>query len=203
MLLRAIGSVFNFLMRGAVFMAIAVLGGVWSAWWLTQSGTQLTAATQGPWVTWTVAGRMDADPYTRAHTVRLGLLPLNSTLALTYQAQSDTAGQRIHSSCVYAIDLSGLDAEWWSLAVFDDRGALIRNAADRYAINASTIMRDADGGARIVLAREAQPGNWLPTGGAGRLVLSLSVQDPRWVSAAGDDQGRGRALPEIRTLSCR
>ena len=203
MLLRAIASIVNFVMRGAVFLGIAVLGGFGSAWVMIHSGTQLTAATAGPWVTWTAAGRMDADPYTRAHTVRLGLLPLNSTLALTYQAQADGEGQRIHSSCIYAVDMSALDAEWWSLAVFDDKGGLIRNNANRYAFNSSTVLHDADGGTRVVLSREAQPGNWLPTTGAGRLILSLTVQDPRWVTAAVAEQGRSRSLPVIKTVSCR
>ena len=203
MLLRAIATVVNFLLRGAIFLGIAVLGGFGSAWVMIHSGSQLTAATAGPWVTWTAAGRRDADPSTRAHTVRLGLLPLNSTLALTYQAQLDGDGQRIHSSCIYTVDVSALDAEWWSLAVFDERGGLIRNSANRYAFNASTVLRDPDGGTRIVVSREARPGNWLPTSGAGRLVLSLTVQDPRWVTAAVTEQGRSRTLPEIRTVSCR
>ena len=209
MLFRAIASLINFIMRGAVFLAIAVLGGFGSAWVMIHSGSQLTAVTSGPWVTWTAAGRMDADPYTRAHTVRLGLLPLNSTLALTYQAQNDADGQRIHSSCVYSVDLSAIDAEWWSVAVFDDRGNLIRNKANRYAFNSSTVLRDSDGSTRVVLARDARPGNWLPTGGAGRLTLALSVQDPKWVSTAlnstgaGGDAGRGHALPVIQTISCR
>ena len=202
MILRAFAALFNFLMRGAVFLGIAVLGGFGSAWVMIHSGSQLTAATVGPWVTWTAAGRMDADPYTRAHTVRLGLLPLTSTLATTYQAQTDVAGQRIHSSCVYTVDVTGLDAEWWSLAVFDERGWLIRNNADRYAYNASTVLRDADGGARIVVGREARPGNWLPTAGAGRLVFSLTIQDPRWTTAAAEP-ARARQLPEIKTVSCR
>jgi hypothetical protein len=203
MILRAFAVIFNFIMRGAVFLGIAVLGGFGSAWVMIHSGSQLTAATAGPWVTWTAAGRMDADPYTRAHTVRLGLLPLTSTLATTYQAQTDAGGQRIHSSCVYAVDVSGLDAEWWSLAVFDERGGLIRNSADRYAYNTSTVLRDADGGTRIIVGREARAGNWLPTSGAGRLVLSLTVQDPRWTSAAVADPSRPRALPDITTVSCR
>ena len=203
MLLRAIATLVNFVMRGAIFLAIAILGGFGSAWVMIHSGSQLTAATVGPWVTWTAAGRADADPYTRAHTVRLGLLPINSTLALTYQAQTDGAGQRIHSSCVYAVDVTALDAEWWSLSVFDDKGSLIRNSADRYAFNTSTVQRDSDGSTWVVLSREARPGNWLPTTGAGRLMLSLTVQDPRWVAAAMAEQGRGRPLPLIRTLSCR
>jgi hypothetical protein len=203
MLLRAIASIVNFTMRGAVFLGIAVLGGFGSAWVMIHSGSQLTAATAGPWVTWTSAGRTDADPYTRAHTVRLGLLPLNATLALNYQAQTDAGGQRIHSSCVYTVDLTGLDAEWWSVAVFDERGGLIRNTANRYAYNSSTVLRDPDGGTRIALSREARPGNWLPTSGAGRLTLSLTVQDPRWIAGIAE-QGRSvRTLPDIKTISCR
>ena len=61
------------------------------------------------------------------------------------------------------VDVSALDAEWWSVAVFDDRGGLIRNSANRFAFNSSTVLRDSDGGARIVVSREARPGNWLPT----------------------------------------
>jgi hypothetical protein len=204
MLLRAVAALFNFVMRGAVFLGIAVLGGFGSAWVMIHSGSQLTAATVGPWVTWTAAGRMDADPYTRAHTVRLGLLPLTSTLATTYQAQTDAAGQRIHSSCVYSVDLSGLEVEWWSLSVFDERGGLIRNNPERYAYNSSTVLRDADGGTQIIIGREARAGNWLPTAGAGRLVLSLMIQDPRWTTiGTSPDSARARSLPEIKTISCR
>jgi len=203
MLLRAIATVVNFAVRGAVFLGIAVLGGFGSAWVMIHSGSSLTAATNGPWVTWTQAGRLDADPYTRAHTVRLGLLPLNSSLAMTFQAQSDAQGARIHSSCVYQVDVSKLDAEWWSLAVFDERGGLIRNSANRYAFNAATVLRDVDGGSRIMISRDARAGNWLPTAGAGRLVLSLLVQDPRWTAQGATDQVRTRTLPDIRTVSCR
>ena len=42
-----------------------------------------------------------------------------------------------------------------------------------------------------------------PSTGAGRIVLSLTVQDPRWVSAAVTDASRSRVLPEITTVSCR
>ena len=52
MLLRAFAAIFNFVMRGAVFLGIAVLGGFGSAWVMIHSGSQLTAATAGPWVTW-------------------------------------------------------------------------------------------------------------------------------------------------------
>jgi hypothetical protein len=163
-------------------------------------------------VTWPQAGRVDADPYTRAHTASLGLLPLNSSLSTTFHARLDSDGQRIHSSCEYALEFEALDAAWWSLAVFDEAGAVIPNPARRHAFNASTVVRDADGGATIVLAREARPGNWLPTRGAGNLTLAFTVQDPRWsrqtLEAApppgpGAPNGpKSRALPVVRKVNC-
>ncbi|MEQ1650595.1 MAG: DUF1214 domain-containing protein [Hyphomicrobiaceae bacterium] len=203
MLLRAIANFINLVLRGAVFLAIAVLGGFGSAWALIHSGSRLTAATSGQWVTWTAAGRADADPYTRAHIVRTGDLPLNTTLALSWRAQNDLDGNRIHSSCSYALDLSNLDASWWSLSVFDDRGQLIPNPANRHAFNSSTLVRDADGSALVILGRDARAGNWLPTAGAGRMTLVLQIQDPRWVAAALKETNRAKLMPVIRTVSCR
>ena len=78
-----------------------------------------------------------------------------------------------------------------SLAIFDEHGRLIPNAAERYAFTSDTI------------ARVARPGNWLPTRAAGRLVLVLTVLDPRdasLVTAAGPDAER---LPVIKRLDCR
>ena len=37
------------------------------------------------------------------------------------------------SSCEYSVETEALDAAWWSLAVFDESGNLIRNSAERYA----------------------------------------------------------------------
>ena len=71
-----------------------------------------------------------------------------------------------------------LDGAWWSLAAFDGQGRLIQNAAERYAFNSDTAMREPDGRAVITLARDARPGNWLPIGSASRVNLVLTVQDP-------------------------
>jgi hypothetical protein len=188
--------------RFAVFVAIALVGGFGSAWVMIHSGSRLSTQELGAWVAWPQSGRIDADPYTRAHTVRLGLLPLNTSLAQTYHAATDADGRRLHSSCEYAIEVDRLDAQWWSLAVFDQSGALIPNAAQRYAYNAATVVRETDGGATLVLARDARPGNWLPTRGAGNLTLQLTVQDPRWAQQMLDDADKVRVLPEIRRQGC-
>lgn len=201
-IVNAIVAFLGMVTRFALFLGVVVVGGFGSAWVMIHSGSPLSTAVEGPWVSWPQSGRVDADPYTRAHTASLGLLPLNASMSLTYHARNDETGARIHSSCDYAVDFEPIDAAWWSLTVFDDAGAAIPNAAERYAYNAATAMRDADGGASIILARDARPGNWLPTRGAGNLTLAFSVQDARWAQRSLDQKVASKGLPVIKKIGC-
>jgi hypothetical protein len=154
-------------------------------------------------MSWTSAGRADADPYTRAHFARLGTLQLTSEMSRTYMALTDSAGGRLHSSCDYIVEGREPGTSWWSLTVFDDRGELISNPAQRYSFTGQTIAMRPDGTFQVALARDVRPGNWLPTGGAGRLALVLETLDPGgtpMLASAGSDQKR---LPEIRRIQCR
>jgi hypothetical protein len=179
---------------------LAIGGGLGSAWYMVEAGSRLSTRSFGPWTTWTAAGRPDADPYTRAHTIRNGLLPLASTLELTFRAKADSRGGRLHAGCEYAIVMDSFDGAWWNLAAFDAQGRLIQNAAERYAF--SSDMREPDGRAVITLARDARPGNWLPSGSASRIHLVLTVQNPAYAAAV--HEGRAvKPLPEIQRTSCR
>jgi hypothetical protein len=200
--LKFFADVVALIVRFAVFLGIALVGGIGSAWVMIHDGSRLSTVRQGPWVSWPSAGKIDADPYTRAHTVRVGLLPLNPSLALTYHARADDEAQRLHSSCDYLVDLDGVDAQWWSIAAFDDAGRSIANTAQRYAFNTTTITRDGAGKISVVLARDARPGNWLPTAGAGNVTLAFTVQDPKWTQQSLDDQSKPRVLPTIRKIGC-
>ena len=185
-----------------VFAALAVGGGAGTAWYMIEAGSSLSTRTFGPWTAWTVAGRPDADPYTRAHTARNGLLPVSSTLELTFRAKTDSRGGRLTSSCDYTIILQDPEPAWWSLAVFDGQGRLVQNGAERYAFNNRTVMREPDGRIAVGVARDARPGNWLPSGRSGRIVLVLTVQDAAF-AANVNDAGQARALPEIQRAGCR
>lgn len=177
-------------------------GGGFTAWYMIEAGSRLSTRSSGPWVTWTAAGRPDADPYTRAHTVRNALLPISSTLEVTYRAKADSRGGRLHAGCEYVIVMPGLEGAWWSLAAFDSEGRLIQNAAERYAFTSDTVMREPDGRAVITLARDARPGNWLPIGGSSRVNLILTVQDPVYAAAVYEG-GSTRPLPPIQRVACR
>jgi hypothetical protein len=185
-----------------LFAVLAVAGGFGSSWYMVEKGSFLTTRAYGPWVVWTAAGRADADPYTRAHFARRGTLPVSTSIALTYEAIIDSDKQRLHSACDYAIEGEEPSAAWWSLTVYDEQGRLIENAAERYSYNSATLMRAPGGRFSITLARNARPGNWLPTGDAGRLTLVLSIEEAQ-VSGPGQEEAGGERLPRIRRLACR
>lgn len=183
------------------FLLVAIVGGLGSSWWMIEKGSALTTRVSGPWVTWTTAGRADADPYTRAHFLRRGVLPVSTALEQTYEANTDSDGQTLFSSCEYVIEGDEPSAAFWSLAVFDDAGRIIPNTADRHSFNSSSVLRAPTGGLDIVLSRSARPGNWLPTGGAGRISLVLSVEEANSTdrrTVASTDR-----LPAIRRITCR
>ena len=192
----------NALIKIIVLAGLALAGGAGSAWYMIEAGSRLSTRSFGPWTTWINAGRPDADPYTRAHTARNGLLPVSSTLEVTFRAKTDSEGGRLTSSCDYAVTMQGPEPAWWSLAVFDGQGRLIQNGADRYAFNIQTAMREPDGRATIVVARDARAGNWLPSGRSGRIVAVLTVQDAGFIAALNDGNA-AKALPEIRRTGCR
>ena len=185
-----------------VFAALAVIGGGGSAWYMIEAGSRLSTRSYGPWMTWTNAGRPDADPYTRAHTARNTLLPISSTFELSFRAKTDSNGQRLGSTCDYVVVFPEQEPAWWSLAVFDGSGKLIQNAAERHAFNTNSAMREPDGRVAIAVARGARSGNWLPSGRSSRIVLVLTVQDAAF-AAGVHDSGAPRPLPEIQRGGCR
>jgi hypothetical protein len=192
----------NALLNIVVFAVLGLAGGLGSAWYMIEAGSRLSTRSFGPWVAWISAGRLEADPYTRAHTARNALLPLSSTLQVVFRAKTDSSGGRLTSTCDYALLIDDLSPAWWSLAVFDVQGRLIPNPAERHAFNSATAMREPDGRALVTVARDARPGNWLPSGRGNRIVLVLTVQDQATASIVHEG-GAPKALPEIQRTSCR
>lgn len=183
--------------RAGLFVVLAVALGMGTSWYLGSQPSMLTATIQGPWVNWTAAGRSDADPYTRARFARLGSLPFSAAVVQTFEARADSTGQRLQSFCDYLVEGRPFDAPWWSIAVYGEQGELIANPSGRHGFNGQTISLAPDGSYLISLSRDATPGNWLPTGGAGRLVLLLTVHR----AAAGAKEIEAQ-LPTIRRGLC-
>jgi hypothetical protein len=185
----------------ALFVGIVLIGGLGSSWYVIDNGVPISTVTIGPWTTWPSAGRPDADPYTRAHHARLGKLPLSAEFSQTYFARTDSEGRALVSSCDYSIEGHELASHWWSIGVFDSKGRLIANPAERFAFTSDTIVLSPDGSYSVVLSRDTRPGNWLPTGGGGRLAIGYSVLDLGIRSVAQEGEIE-RQLPIIKRKSC-
>mgnify|MGYP001347600921 FL=1 len=129
-------------------------------------------------------------------------MQLTSDAAGVFQANADSFGAHLHSSCDYLVEGPYASGMWWSISVFDRRGKLIANDAARYAFTSDTVAANPDGSYIITLGRDARPGNWLPTGGAGRLTLVFNVLDPATGLSQEERAERYKLLPGIRRENC-
>ena len=133
---------------------------------------------------------------------RAGRLPITSTSALYFFADSDDSGTPMTTNCEYVIDGQPLNTAWWSLAAYDGSGRLMPNKANRYSFNRTDVARRADGSFRIVLARSARPGNWLPTAKQGSMKLVLRAYGLREATSVLNKEASTRGLPTIRKVVC-
>lgn len=188
----------------ALFIVIVLTGGLGSSWYMVEAGSSLSTYSSGPWIMWKTAATTEADPYTRAHFAQLGALPLPADTAETYLARTDDGGSTLHSSCDYDISIAPPEGAWWSLAIFDAEGRLIQNPAERYVFTSETAAVSPNGRISAALSRSASPGNWLPTGGAGRLAVVYTIVDTSIATGASFDKGPlPDRLPKIAQRSCR
>lgn len=197
---RRVQAALGLILRTATFVAIAFGGGLASSWYASTHGMPFNIERNGAWVRWTHSAEMDADPYSIIRNNRLGTLPYAATFVGRWEATTDDAGRRLHSSCHYALQGPVPDAPWWSLHVYDDGGRLIPNPSGRFGFNAATLVTRPDATFRIDIARDARSGNWLPTPRGGRLVIVLEMQNRTGAEHAA--RVRQTTLPTITRVSC-
>ena len=203
MVLRLLSWMLNVLL----FVSVALVTGLGSAWYSVDIGLPLTVESYGPWRSWVSLGHPSADPYSRDHAIRAGILPLSSTTARYFVATHDSDGRRLYGDCEYELVGRGPPAAWWSLAVYDREGSLIPNPSGRYSINTGGLMRSPSGQFTVRLAKDARAGNWLPVSGSEAIVLVIRayIPDLPQKSAEGT-QGSGglaAAMPTIGRIECR
>lgn len=186
-----------------LFLALSLSVGLGSAWYALEHGLPLTTRVAGPWTIWHEAGQVNSDPYTSAYVARAGWLPITSSHALYYVAREDSDGGRLTADCNYILTGASLDADWWSLGLFDTNGRIIANKANRYAFNSSNTVRKSDGSFSIWMSSEARPGNWLPSAGGDENMLVLRIFGPGKTEEAQSENEIELNLPKIKRISCR
>lgn len=141
----------------------------------------------GQWVSWPVAGRKDEDPYTRAHFVLAGRLPVSAFEAAEYETARDSAGAVLDADCTYVLEGRLPPARWWSLWASPP-------AAPGDGVTSHAAVLEPDGALRVAFSRTPQPGNWIRLAqDADRFGVYLRLY-------ASGVPGRGGAAPVLPVL---
>lgn len=190
-------------MRWLLILLLFMVGGVgvgfFTASGAINSGVGPFSVRNGPWVAWPMAGNVRADPYTKAHFAATGQLPLIASEALSIRADADSQGEYLLGDCTYLLAGSRIEARLWTLAVYDEDGSFIENPAARHSFNSTNVLRDSEGNFEIVLAPQAQPGNWIPTSGVRRFFIMLRLYNAEPALIAELERAQ---LPEIKRIRC-
>lgn len=188
-------------MLRAVALLVAIAAGV--ALGLAATAVSLRgdppfgAMRSGAWTAWPAAGTPAADPYMRASFATDGRMPLAATAGLRFIARADDAGRPLVGRCSYEIGGPTPAAQDWTLTVLDLDGRPRVSPDPRAGFTSSEVVRGRDGGFTIALARQARPGNWLPTRGDGPFLLMLSVYDTPLVTALSS----GGPMPSVPAIT--
>jgi hypothetical protein len=189
------------LLLGVLFaLMIAAGSGLGATWFAVTHAAAFGRIHVGAWTAWPKTGTPDIDPYARASMARNGNLPVASGDGLAFFARADDAGHALDGRCDTVLEGITPAARFWTLALYDPDGRLIVNAADRYAFTSQEITRQADGHFIIAIAPRARAGNWLPTGGADRIMLVLRLYDTP--VGATTRIGREASMPSIAESGC-
>jgi hypothetical protein len=181
-------------------VSIALLLGLWSAYWAVSGDYPFGQVRAGPWQATPRVGSPDADPYARAVVARSAEIPLAIGEGLTLTATGDDQGRPLDPRCAYRVGPVTPQARYWTLTLYDEEGHPVSSELRRSGFTSAEILRDAEGRFFIVIAREPMPGNWLRMPESGRPALALRLYDTP--VAAGTAALDRRTLPTIERLDC-
>ncbi len=182
-----------------VSLTIGLGLGVYSAQYAIRQGIATPVTTIGPWQSFKETNINELNPYALAHTANHGNLKLANFEALYFIARKDDQNRALSGNCEYAISGSNPDARWWSLTVYDQRGMLIENQADRYSFNNTNIIMNKDTRFRIAVASNARPENWIPTKADSPFMIMLRLYSPGIGSIRDENKV---SFPKIERLDC-
>ena len=180
-------------------ITLALVTGLGSAWYVVGDGWLIRTDVFGAWAAWPMGSSPEADPYSRAVLARTGQVPLAQGEGMAFFVSRDSDGKAIRGGCTYEINGRTPPVRLWTLTVIDASGDLPGNAIDRASMRSDEVLRTGTGAFTIVLASDAQPGNWFPIPDHGFYTLILRLYDTP-ASLLGDL--KDNALPRIERKAC-
>jgi hypothetical protein len=181
-------------------LSIAAGIGLGATWLAITEGTASGGVTIGAWTAWPKVGTVGIDPYARAMIARSGELPVGTGDGVAFYARADDAGQPLDGRC--DVTLAGItpQARYWTITLYDLEGRLVANSVQRQGFTSQEIIRRSDGTFQITVGPRARPGNWLPSGGIERYLLTLRLYDTPVGLATRT--GRDAPMPTITQKAC-
>jgi hypothetical protein len=87
----------------AAVLLVGSLIGLATAYHMLSGRYGFIAHSKGSWIVWDAAGATRVDPYTRAHFLLRGRLPISHFETVEFEARRDDEGKELDSDCVYTI----------------------------------------------------------------------------------------------------
>jgi hypothetical protein len=190
----------RFVLRILVMFAVALVFGFGLSYYALTDGRYFGVLQSGPWTAWPDAGSPQPNPYTRAHVVRVGNLPLGQSEGLQFTATTDSAGEPLTRACTYTISGTTPVATFWTLVAVDGAGRNLARPDAAMALRSGDIVRPEDGSIDVHVGTRLMPGNWLEIVGGGPFSLALTLYDTVASSGFGASV---EALPSIIREGCR
>lgn len=158
----------------------------------------------GPWKTSTAIGSTKADLYTRASVAVAGLLALNRSETIYFNASSDDEGDSLLTGCTYKISGEDPTAHWWSITLYGADHFLVANEKNIYSYGGNSVKREVDGSFVITVSPHKTANNWLPTGNLSGAIgepfaLTMRLYNP---DKAFAEDPSGITLPKIEKEAC-
>jgi hypothetical protein len=151
----------------------------------------------GAWTTNKLAGSSAANALTRARIAIHGILALHRRETIYFFSSQDDNGNPLTSEHDWEIRGKAFDCRWWSFTLYDEDYQLIESLSRRYSVHSDNVVAEPDGSYRIVVSRGNPDTNWLASGHAKQLMVTIRLYNP---SQAVLDDVSGVELPSIRRI---
>ena len=169
-------------MRGVVKLAatclLGALIGLVTAYLAVTGRIDLASQSKGQWIVWPSAGTPQVDPYTRAHFLFRGRLPISHFEAIEFEARTDDDGRALDGSCVYSVSGTQPRVRWWGLSALPIETGEVAEDARGGTLLSRRAVYEPDGSFRATVSPQARPGNWLKPAAAGPMALVFRVYNP-------------------------
>jgi hypothetical protein len=184
-----IGLLLSFVIAGAI--------GLGTTWLALSHNITFGGLKLGAWKSDPRRGTSGADPYARAVIARNGELPVGVGDGITFRADLDDSGRLLDGRCDVTVRGTTPSARYFTLTLYSPSGDLVANSLSRFGFTSQELVRDRKGEFEVTVSPRARPGNWLPTGGAGRYILVMRFYD----TSLGIATRAGREAPMPAIIS--